>query len=149
MLVTSPETPSVPTLSGRCLCGAVEYVVADEFAYCCNCHCSDCRRATGAAFKTFAGIERGKLRVTKGADSLLTFGEESACDKRCKVCGSFLFSIVSKGERVHVALGTLSDAPSIRPSAHIFVGSKAPWFEISDDLPQYEQHVVSAEAADP
>lgn len=144
-----PETASPRTLAGRCLCGAVEYTVADEFEYCCNCHCSNCRRATGAAFKTFAGIERDKLCVTRGGDALLTFGEEVACDKRCKVCGSFLFSIVNNGARVHVALGSLVDTPSIRPSAHIFVGSKASWFEICDELPQYEQHVVGPEAADP
>jgi hypothetical protein len=41
---------------------------------------------------------------------------------------------------VHVALGSLVDAPSIRPMAHIFVGSKAPWFEITDELPQFEEH---------
>jgi hypothetical protein len=40
-------------------------------------------------------------------------------------------------------MGTLADAPSIRPTAHIFVGSKAPWYEITDDLPQYEEHVTA------
>jgi hypothetical protein len=39
-------------------------------------------------------------------------------------------------------MGTLVDAPSIRPTAHIFVGSKAPWHEISDDLPRYREHVT-------
>jgi hypothetical protein len=27
----------------------------------------------------------------------------------------------------------------MRPSAHIFVGSKAGWFDISDDLPQFQE----------
>jgi hypothetical protein len=126
----------------------VAYEVADEFVYAANCHCSNCRRATGSAFKSFAGIERSKLRVTQGEGLLLTVGEEPACDKRCGVCGSFLFSIVSQGARVHVGMGTLVDAPSIRPSAHIFVGSKAPWFDITDDLPQYEEHVVTAPNGD-
>jgi hypothetical protein len=40
-----------------------------------------------------------------------------------------------------VALGSLVDAPTIRPTEHIFVGSKAHWFEITDDLPQYQEHV--------
>jgi hypothetical protein len=44
---------------------------------------------------------------------------------------------VREGAWVHVPLGTLEDTPSIRPTAHIFVGSKAPWFEITDDLPQH------------
>jgi hypothetical protein len=48
---------------------------------------------------------------------------------------------VRAGAFVHVAMGTLLDDPSIRPSRHIFVGSKAPWLTITDDLPQYEEHV--------
>jgi len=52
------------------------------------------------------------------------------------VFGALLFSVVRDGEYVHVAMGSLVDAPSIRPTDHIFVGSKAPWFEITDDLPQ-------------
>lgn len=87
-----PNARTPDLLAGRCLCGAVEYRVADEFPYAANCHCSDCRRATGAAFESFAGIERGKLQLRRGGDSLL-------------------------------------------------VGSKAPWFTITDDLPQYEGHV--------
>ena len=43
---------------------------------------------------------------------------------------------------MHVAMGSLVDAPTIRPTEHIFVGSKAPWFEITDDLPQFEEHAT-------
>ena len=123
-------------LSGKCECGAVRYRVADEFLYAANCHCSNCRAATGSAFKAFAGIEREKLEITKGQSDLLIIGEEDANDTRCRLCGSFLFSVVRDGAYVHVALGSLVDAPSLRPTEHIFVGSKAPWFEITDDLPQ-------------
>ena len=41
---------------------------------------------------------------------------------------------------MHVALGSLVDDPGIRPTKHIFVGSKAPWFEITDDLPQFDEY---------
>jgi hypothetical protein len=126
-------------LDGRCQCGAIRYRVADEFLYAANCHCSRCRAATGSAFKAFAGIERDKLEITHGADALLVVGEEHANDTRCARCGSLLLSVVSNGARVHVALGSLVDAPTIRPSEHIYVGSKAPWFEITDDLPQREE----------
>jgi hypothetical protein len=125
-------------LAGKCFCGAVEYTVADAFLYAMNCHCSGCRRTTGSAFKPFAGIERDKLAITRGRDSLLIYGEESGHDAHCKVCGSFLYSLVREAGFVHVGMGTLVDAPSIHPTMHIFVGSKAPWFEITDDLPQYE-----------
>ena len=90
--------------------------------------------------KPFAGIERDKLRITSGGDKLMTVGDESGNDTRCQVCGSLLYSVVRDGAFVHVTLGTLVDAPSIRPRAHIFVGSKAPWFTITDDLPQFDEY---------
>jgi len=127
-------------LVGECQCGAVRYEVADEFLYAANCHCSRCRAATGSAFKSFAGIERKKLEITEGPDTLLVFGEDDLNDTRCGACGSLLFSVVRNGDYVHVAMGSLVDAPSIRPTEHIFVGSKAPWFEITDDLPQSEEN---------
>jgi hypothetical protein len=138
------------TLTGKCLCGVVQYEVADEFEYAANCHCSDCRRATGSAFKPFAGIRREKFALTAGADTLLIYGDENAShDARCRQCGSFLYSVVRENAYVHVVMGTLVDAPTIRPDHHIFVGSKAPWFTIADDLPQYQRHVGEAEPLDP
>jgi hypothetical protein len=147
MRMTSPAEPAHRTLAGKCLCGAVEYEVADAFIYAANCHCSNCRRTTGAAFKPFAGIERAKLRVVKGQDSLRTFGDDSAHDAHCKVCGSLLYSLVREAAYVHVAMGTMVDAPAIRPDKHIFVGSKAPWFTITDNLPQYREHAQAAKPA--
>jgi hypothetical protein len=142
--VANTEKASARTLAGKCLCGAVHYAVADQFAYAANCHCSNCRRATGSAFKPFAGIERDRLRLTKGEGDLMIFGDENANDTHCKVCGSLLYSVVRDGGFVHVTMGTLVDDPAIRPTKHIFVGSKAPWFTIADDLPQYQEHVVAA-----
>jgi len=139
-VVQSKETKA-RILAGECLCRAVHYAVADEFAYALNCHCSNCRRTTGSAFKPLAGIAREKFSVTGGNDDLMTYGDEPAHDAHCRHCGSLLYSVVREGTFVHVAMGTLIDDPSIRPTAHIFVGSKAPWFEITDGLPQYREHV--------
>ena len=130
------------TLIGKCFCGAVQYVVPDEFRYAMNCHCSNCRRTTGSAFKPFAGIEREKFTVTQGQDGLLIYGGDKAHDAHCGKCGSLLYSVVRDGAWVHVTMGTLVDNPAIRPGRHIFVGSKAPWFTITDDLPQHEGHMV-------
>ena len=124
-------------LSGSCLCGAVRYEVADEFTYALICHCSQCRRATGAASKPFAGIEREKLQISRGTDSLLKFGGDLTHDIRCRLCGSLLFSVVREGKFAHVTLGSLADEPSLKPSAHIYVGSKAGWDSILDNLPQH------------
>ncbi|KRQ99982.1 GFA family protein [Bradyrhizobium valentinum] len=129
-------------LAGECFCRATRYAVADEFAYALNCHCSDCRRTTGSAFKPFAGIARGKFDVTKGKDNIMIYGDAANHNAHCPECGSLLYSVVRDGAFVHVAMGTLVDDPSIRPMAHIFVGSKAPWFAITDDLPQYLEHLM-------
>jgi hypothetical protein len=126
-------------LMGQCYCGEVRYQVQDAFVYAANCHCSQCRRTTGSAFKPFAGIEREKLTVVQGAGGLLIVGEPEGHDAHCAACGSLLYSVVRDGAFVHVAMGTLVDAPAIRPNKHIFVGSKAPWFEITDDLPQFQE----------
>src|ERR1700724_4195652 len=105
--VTKPKMASERSLAGKCFCGAVQYEVADQFAYAANCHCSNCRRTTGSAFKPFAGIARDRLRLTKGADSLMIFGDETANDTHCKRCGSLLYSVVRGGSFVHVTMGTL------------------------------------------
>ncbi len=136
----SSNAQSSRLLNGQCYCGAVHYTLADQFVYAANCHCSDCRRTTGSAFKPFAGIERAKLSVTKGHDRTKIVGDASGNNTHCADCGSLLYSVVRNGAYVHVAMGTLVDAPSIRPTHHIFVGSKAPWFTITDDLPQYDEH---------
>lgn len=110
----------------------------DAFEYALNCHCSNCRRATGSAFKPFAGIRTDRLTVVRGREDIMRFGDGNH-DAHCVRCGSLLYSRVRDGAYLHVTLGTLIDPPSIRPTAHIFVGSKAPWFEISDRLPQFDE----------
>jgi len=134
-----PQDNPARSLAGSCLCEAVGYEVKDEFIYAYNCHCSQCRRATGAACKPFAGIERNKLRLVKGYDELLIFGKQDSHDVHCKRCGSFLYSVTREGQYIHVNLGTLRDDPGLAPTAHIFVGSKAPWHTITDELPQFDE----------
>jgi hypothetical protein len=139
--MTPSETTHNRMLAGKCPCGVINYAVKDEFKYALNCHCSDCRRATGSAFKAFGGVERTKLGITKGKEQVLIFGDENASHNvRCKVCGSLLYPVVGDGDFVHVTLGKLVDHPAVRPTAHIFVADKAPWFEITDNLPQHDEH---------
>lgn len=126
-------------LRGGCLCGAVAYEVPDDFGAAFYCHCSRCRRATGSAFKPMASIGTGRLRVTAGEDCLLVYGKTTEThDVRCRACGTLLWSVIPENGNTHVAMGSLIDPPTIRPSFHIFVGSKAPWYEIADDLPQFD-----------
>ena len=72
-------------------------------------------------FKPFGGIARDQLRVVVGSDTLIIWGDEDGNHTRWGICGSLLFSVV--GARVHVAYGSLRDEPTLKPAAHIFVGS--------------------------
>ena len=102
---------------------------------------ASCRAATGSAFLPWGEIERAKLRVTKGADSLMVIGDADANHAmRCGECGSLLYWTLRDGTYVRVAYGSLIDEPALKPTAHIFVGSKAPWHEILDDLPQHDEY---------
>jgi hypothetical protein len=127
-------------LHGSCYCGSVRFSVEDAFIYAFYCHCSRCRRRTGSAFAAIGGIESHKLQITSGQADTLKVGENAGgyfC--LCKQCFSPLFSMFAAQQRVHLQLGTLESAPSLRPAHHIFVGSKAPWHEISDALPRFEE----------
>ena len=78
-------------LLGSCLCGNVGYAVADAFEYAMNCHCSQCRRSTGAAFKPPAGIAAADLAGVRGEQAILRFGDGHGHDVHCRVCGSLLY----------------------------------------------------------
>ena len=126
-------------LRGRCACNAVGFEVSDEFAAAYNCHCSNCRAMTGSMFLPWGEIEPEKLTITRGAGSLITQGDPDGHHAtRCEECFSLVFWTGYEG-RVRVPYGSLIDEPSLKPTAHMFVGSKAPWHEILDDLPRYDQ----------
>ena len=132
------DTGKTAMLEGGCLCGAVRYEGEDAFLYAMHCHCSQCRRATGAAFKTFGGIGAESLRLLPGSGPLMRYGDAEAHDLHCSACGSLLWSSLSGGTRLHVTYGTLAATPAMAPQCHIFTGSGAGWYRILDDLPQYD-----------
>ena len=76
-------------LNGGCLCGMVTYEVADDFEYSLICHCSECRRTTGAGSKPFVAIKSDRIVVSGGA-SIMRYGSGDGYDAHCKRCGSLL-----------------------------------------------------------
>jgi hypothetical protein len=106
-----------------------------------------CRKATGAAFRTRAAVPAASFRFLAG-ESLLSRYESSPGETRtfCSVCGATLPTFFRDHPGlIGLPLGTLDDDPGVRASAHVFVDSKAPWFDITDDLPQLtEEHVKAA-----
>jgi hypothetical protein len=125
---------------GSCLCGSIKYEIHGELTGTLHCHCSMCRKAHGAAFRTRASV-RVKDFVWLSGEDLLTHYESSPGEFRthCRVCGSSMVTKFENNKDVYgFALGTLDTDPGVKPECHVFVGSKAPWYDIEDDLPQYE-----------
>ena len=127
-------------LHGRCSCGEVSFTLENTLDYAYYCHCSRCRVRTGSAFAAIGGASIDKLQVTAGNKHLLIEGECSdGYGARCGRCYAFLFAAVRGRQYVHVSLGVLAGTPSRLPDHHIYVGSKAPWYQITDELPQYDE----------
>ena len=128
-------------IRGGCLCGAVRFEV-DEVRSITHCHCTNCRKLTGAAFATYDHVEIDKFRFLSGED--LTVRYESAPGSfryRCKVCGCLTPGKASYLKTVSIPAGLFDDDPKVRPRLHVFTSSRAPWWTIQDDLPQHEKWV--------
>jgi hypothetical protein len=126
-------------LEGGCLCGGVRYRVTGKLGPAGFCHCKQCQRASGSAFAANAPARTKYFEITAGAD-LVSEYESSTGKFRafCRHCGSPLYSrTLGDPEIRRIRLGTLDTDPERRPLAHVWVTSKAPWYEIEDSLPQY------------
>jgi hypothetical protein len=120
----------------------VRYEIARTPLRVTNCHCSQCRKAHGAAYATYAAVERADFRFTAGAERVRRFQSSAPVQRSfCEVCGSNLaFESDEQRGRLWIAAGGFDDDPGVRPQRHIYVGSKAPWFEIADSLPRHAEH---------
>ena len=128
-------------ITGKCECGTVKYEVSGEATEYCHCHCSICRRLHGAAFVSWCEVARKEFTFVSGKDSLRRYAFSERLDSLfCEDCGSRMF-VDSKPEtdKLYIAMGTLDGDITLPPGFHQFVGSKAPWFEISDDLPLHDE----------
>lgn len=131
----------VQKIIGKCLCEAIEYEVAGSLGPIFNCHCSKCRRWHGAAFRTRASINRSQLIWLSGKDKINSYKSSERVTKHfCRICGSPLHSTYTDMPNIlGIPIGALDGLTDAKPEAHIFVGSKAEWFEVTDTLPQYEK----------
>jgi hypothetical protein len=85
-------------------------------------------------------VRRDDFRLVSGAEFVRSYRPDGGSAKAfCTACGSSLFGGTwPDGPEVSIRLGSVNGDPGIRPQYHTFVGSKAPWDEILDDLPRYE-----------
>ena len=123
-------------ITGGCLCGAVRYEAGGEAYNVTHCHCTDCRRSSGAAFVTWASFRREDFRITKGQPKELSW----AGRKRlfCAQCGTpLVFMTGPDAEEVDVTVCSFDDPSVVTPADHTWVEDRIPWVQVEDGLPRY------------
>jgi hypothetical protein len=136
-----PRAPDAGAPRGSCLCGGVSFAVTGETLWSLHCHCTRCRKARGAAFASNLVTRADGMRLLSGGDLLGSWKVPEArwfTNAFCRRCGSKVPRVDRERDLAIVPLGVLDDDPGVRPQAHIWVGSKAPWDVIADDLPRHE-----------
>lgn len=127
---------------GSCLCGAAAYELTGTPLFMQNCHCLRCRRARGAAHNTNIFYRASQLRWTRGAALVAEYKLPEArfyTTAFCRSCGGALPKVAPERDFAIVPAGTLDTDPPMRPQRHVFTRYKAPWFEITDSLPQFAE----------
>ncbi len=132
------NVPSLPPLTGGCLCGSVRYEARPQHREGYYCHCRMCQLAFGNTRAAFVNLL--KSQVTWLAPP--TWYASSRIAKRgfCGTCGSPLtYENEVLPDEIHLLAGALSDPSGVKPSAHIVVKEQLPWFDAADELPRYEK----------
>jgi hypothetical protein len=125
-------------LTGRCLCEGVRYELTGPLAPLGYCHCKQCQRASGSAFAASSTVARSDLRFVAGEELLREFESSPGRFRAfCSRCGSPVYKrVTEQPDSVRIRLGLLDGDPQLRARVHVFVAAKAPWYEITDSLPQ-------------
>ena len=125
--------------SGKCLCGKVTYRVHTKPKAIFNCHCDDCRRATGSVFGTNLFVPEDEIEIKGEVSSYShTSDSGSTMTKRfCPNCGSLMFGKNSaKINIISIRAGTVDQKDLIKPSINVFMHSKIPSTSIDKNLKQ-------------
>jgi len=129
-------------LSGSCLCGAVKYEATGEPQRFVHCHCSRCRKATGAGHASNLFLQPGSLRWLAGAERIRSFKVPEAkrfTNSFCATCGSRLPRQPAGSDMVLIPAGSLDVEAPIKPQARIFTGSRAGWSCADDGLATFPE----------
>ena len=122
--------------SATCLCGDVAWEADGELVFMHDCHCSRCRKTHGTPFATYVGVPADRFRITRGAERIVGWEPVPGARRNfCGRCGSVV-ALPPMGGQVFFPAGNLEGDPGVRRTFHIFVASKAPWYAITDGLPQ-------------
>jgi len=139
-LAAVAERSADATARGSCLCGAISYEVSRPLVAMRVCHCSRCRRRSGSSWFVGLTCRPQTLRFQRGEQAIVTWhmpGTRYYTMSFCKVCGAAAPAVLSKA--TFLSAGCLDDDPHARALCHIYYGSRAPWVEVADGLPRFEE----------
>jgi len=130
---------------GKCLCGKIEFAAQAMPELVFNCHCSRCRVSHGADYATQAFAIRDSLKFSKGQDLLTEYESTGGIRTFCSNCGSRLMNYAKDGgDYLSIAISCLDSSYQGEAVAHCFAGSKAPWHQLSENIPSFEELPDSA-----
>ncbi|MCP4007222.1 MAG: GFA family protein [bacterium] len=129
------------SIRGHCLCEGIQFEVSDLEGPLELCHCSRCRRGSGAAFVAGIWLKSENLRWLRGRELIKSYAapilKAPPPYRRhfCGTCGSPVPNPDPDFHMIEVPAGLLEEDPGLRPAHHLLFGPKAPWWEIRDGLP--------------
>ncbi len=127
-------------IRGSCLCRRVTFAVDGSISELSNCHCTECRKAYGSAFGTVAICKKEDFKYLTGENLISSYKQSERVNRYfCNHCGSPLPIKEDWDPLIGIPAGLLDDNPKVKISEHIFVKYKAPWWEITDKIPQYDE----------
>jgi hypothetical protein len=135
-------------MKGSCLCGGVRFEIEKAVGPFELCHCHRCRKVSGSAFSAGLGVMTKDFRLIEGGELISTYEATILREPPpyrnffCRRCGSPVPNPKPDSTWFEVPSGSLDDDPELKADKHIFVEFRAPWFEIADNLPQYDLNAL-------
>ena len=128
-------------IKGHCECNRIRFEVDGDIDDLSHCHCSQCRRLHGAAFATFAAVKRKAFKYIEGEAQVNSYASSEGNNRKfCGHCGSnILVDSREEPDWLYLSMSAVEGDPATPDAHHDWVGSKAPWFAITDDLAQHDE----------
>ena len=132
---------------GGCLCGNVRYRITGPFDSVAHCHCTMCRRASGAAVTTWVTVPVARFAVTAGEPTTFR-SSDHGLRQFCPNCGAQIaFKTTQRPGEVDVTVGTLDHPERHAAEFHIFAADKISWLHVDEDLLAYPGFSSEGEGA--
>ncbi len=127
-------------LSGGCACGAIRYETDAAPTVMLNCHCSDCRKASGSGYAAIVVVPKSSVQLNGEARFHKVRGGSGRIVERgfCPDCGSPLFiKLEHLPDILGIQAGSLDDPARHRPSMDLYTGSAPPWDSMHPDTTKF------------